>query len=129
MVTARPAGGDGEHADVLASSLTSADHRLLYLCVFILPFRDLTFPYRKGWEVSVTAHMVKEAIKSPLRDAQAVSKILSRVNEMATILSKFRSRLAAKDNAQSTREGGWPRELTPPCRLRVGLLLHSLKEQ
>jgi hypothetical protein len=126
--TSRPAEEDGKYADV-ASSLTSVDHRLLYLCAFILPFRDLTFPDNKGREVSVTAHMVKEAIKFPLRDTQAVSKILSHVDEMATILSEFRSQLAANDNAQSTREGGGPRKLMPPCRLRVGLLLRSLKEQ
>ncbi len=101
-------GGNGKHAN-LASFLASADQQLMYLCVVILLFRDLTFPDRKGWEVSMTAHMVKEAIKFSLRDAQAVSKILSHVDEMAAMLSEFRSQLAAvanNNNAQSTQEGG-----------------------
>ncbi|KAL3763565.1 hypothetical protein ACHAW5_008108, partial [Stephanodiscus triporus] len=119
-ITARRVDSAADNADV--AQLTSADSRLLYLCVFILPFHDLTFTNKKGQEVFVTAHMVKEAIKFPLRDTQAVSKILSHVDELATILSEFRSQL--------TQEGGGdaPWELTPPCRLRVGLLLRSLKE-
>jgi tRNA nucleotidyltransferase (CCA-adding enzyme) len=125
-ITARTVDSAADNADVV--QLTSADSRLLYLCVFILPFHDLTFTNKKGQEVFVTAHMVKEAIKFPLRDTQAVSKILSHVDELVTILSEFCSQLA--NDAQLIQEGGGdaPRELTPPCRLRVGLLLRSLKE-
>ncbi len=56
----------------------------------------------------MTAHMVKEAIKFPLGDTQAVSKILSHVNKMAAMLSEFCSQLAAvkNNNAQLTLEGG-----------------------
>ncbi len=56
----------------------------------------------------MTAHMVKEAIKFPLRDTPAVSKILSHINKKAAILSEFFSQLAVvnNNNAQSAREGG-----------------------
>lgn len=109
-------------------SLSSADQRLLYLCVFILPFYDLTFPDTKGRKVTVTSHMVKEAIKFPQRDAQSVSKILSHIDEMVTLLSKFRLQLASTLSIEK-EAGAAPGKLTPPCRLRVGLLLRSLKEQ
>ncbi|KAL3811039.1 hypothetical protein ACHAXA_008284 [Cyclostephanos tholiformis] len=110
------------------ASLTSVDPRLLYLSVFIMPFRDLIFLDKKGREMFVTSHMVKESIKFSLRDTQAVSKILTHIDAMVTILSEIRSQLAS--DARSTKEGGEGpyRELTVPCRLRVGLLLRSLKE-
>lgn len=108
--------------------LTPVDQRLLYLCVFILPFYELTFPDRKGREVTVTSHMVKEAIKFPQRDAQSVSKILSQIDEMATLLSEFRSQMTNAISMQEKR-GDSTQKLTPPCRMRVGLLLRSLKEQ
>ena len=113
-------------SDVVPS--TPVDQRLLYLCVFILPFYELTFPDRKGREVTVTSHMVKEAIKFPQRDAQSVSKILSHVDEMATLLSEFRSQMTNAISMQEKR-GDATQKLRPPCRMRVGLLLRSLKEQ
>jgi len=103
---------------------TVVDTRLLHLCVFILPFHNLTFPDKKGREVSVTSQMIKEALKFPVRDIQAVSKILSHVDELTTILSEIRSELSEAQNGQ----GDTPFKLTPPCRLRAGLLLRSLKE-
>jgi tRNA nucleotidyltransferase/poly(A) polymerase len=108
--------------------LTPVDKRLLYLCVFILPFYELTFPDQKGREVTVTSHMVKEAIKFPQRDAQSVSKILSQIDEMATLLSEFRSQMTNTISMQGKR-GDATQKLIPPCRMRVGLLLRSLREQ
>jgi len=104
---------------------TVVDTRLLHLCIFILPFHNLTFPDKKGREVSVTSQMIKEALKFPVRDIQAVSKILSHVDELATILSEIRSEL---EEAQNGQGGDAPFKLRPPCRLRAGLLLRSLKE-
>jgi len=114
-----------EETVVASLPSTVVDTRLLHLCVFILPFHNLTFPDKKGREVSVTSQMIKEALKFPVRDIQAVSKILSHVDELATMLSEIRSELA---EAQDGQGGDTPFKLTPPCRLRAGLLLRSLKE-
>jgi len=116
---------DGSGAMLLP---TTVNERLLHLCVFILPFHNLTFPDKKGKVVSVTAQMIKESLKFPVRDIQAVSKILSHVDEMATILSEVRSQLAAAQSTQEEGDGETPFQLTPPCRLRAGLLLRALKE-
>jgi len=113
-----------EETVVASLPSTVVDTRLLHLCVFILPFHNLTFPDKKGREVSVTSQMIKEALKFPVRDIQAVSKILSHVDELTTILSEIRSELSEAQNGQ----GDTPFKLTPPCRLRAGLLLRSLKE-
>ncbi|KAL9182878.1 hypothetical protein ACHAXT_004157 [Thalassiosira profunda] len=107
---------------------SEADSRLLHLCSFILPFHSLTFPDKKGREVTVTSHMIKEALKFPVRDVQAVSRILSHVDEMTAILSEIRSQLAAHRQGAGGEEAGQPFRLTPLCRLRAGLLLRSLKE-
>jgi len=104
----------------------------LYLCVFILPFHNLTFPDKKGRTMSVTSEMLKEALKFSVRDVQAVTKILSHVDEMSTILSEIRSQLAEAQDGQGgggeDEEAASPFQLTLPCRLRAGLLLRSLKE-
>jgi len=124
----------GLDAAAVAVLSTTINMRLLHLCTFILPFHNLTFPDKKGRSVSVTAQMIKEALKFPVRDIQAVSKILSHVDEMTAILSEVRSQLAATQQQQQTREEGGDdgspslQLLTPPCRLRAGLLLRSLKE-
>ena len=119
---------DGDNVDDASSTLqlftTVVDTRLLHLCVFILPFHNLTFPDKKGKLVSVTSQMIKESLKFPVRDIQAVSKILSHVDEMTTILSEIRSQQAAAQGSV----GDTPFQLTPPCRLRAGLLIRSLKE-
>lgn len=117
-----------EREMILGENSTSAppsvmDSRLLHICAFILPFHNLTFPDAKGRECSVTTHMIKEALKWSLKDVQAVTKILQHVDEMAEILSEIRSQL----QQQSQEEGGVV-QLSPPCRLRSGLLLRSLKE-
>eukprot|EP00581_Thalassiosira_minuscula_P014890 CAMPEP_0183726666 /NCGR_PEP_ID=MMETSP0737-20130205/23879_1 /TAXON_ID=385413 /ORGANISM="Thalassiosira miniscula, Strain CCMP1093" /LENGTH=965 /DNA_ID=CAMNT_0025958077 /DNA_START=248 /DNA_END=3145 /DNA_ORIENTATION=- len=125
LMTSRDEEADPRPAALLRTSLNP---RLLHLCVFILPFHDLTFPDRKGRAVSVTAQMVKEALKFPVRDIQAVSKILSHVDEMTEILREIRSQLSAAA-ASEEEDGGNSRNLvTPPCRLRLGMLLRSLKE-
>ena len=100
------------------------DSRLLHICTFILPFHNLTFPDAKGRACSLTAHMIKEALKWSVKDIQAVSKILQHVDEMAEILSEIRS----ESFQQQEGEGGGAVQLSPPCRLRSGLLLRSLKE-
>ncbi|KAL7446731.1 hypothetical protein ACHAXM_011589 [Skeletonema potamos] len=112
---------NGSHSAPAAPSVM--DTRLLHICAFILPFHNLTFPDAKGRACSVTAHMIKEAVKFSTKDIQAISKILEHVDEMAEILSEIRSQLL-----QQAQEGGGAVQLSPPCRLRVGLLLRSLKE-
>ena len=110
---------------------------MLHLCVFILPFHDLTFPNKKGQNISVTAQMIKEALKLPVRDIQAVSKMLSHVDEMMANLSEDWSQLLAAmavQQQQETREeegsdGSHSLQLLIQiCQLRAGLLLWSLKE-
>jgi tRNA nucleotidyltransferase (CCA-adding enzyme) len=106
-----------------ASTLPSTvDERLLYLSVFIMPFHNLSFPDAKGRESPVTAHMIKESLKFATRDIQGVSTILNQVDEIAAILSEIRIQLASRHSCSKT-----PMRLTPPCRLRTGLLLRSLK--
>jgi len=119
-------GHAGERVLLQSLPPTVNNTRLLHLCVFILPFHNLSFPDKKGTRtISVTAHMMKEALKFPQRDVQAVSKILSNVDEMAAILSEIRSQLLQRE---AQEEGEAPIEITPPCRMRTGLLLRSLKE-
>ena len=101
------------------------DSRLLHICTFILPFHNLTFPDAKGRACSVTTHMIKEALKWSVKDIQAVSKILQHVDEMAEILSEIRSQSFQQ---QAGEDGGDVQLSPPPCRLRSGLLLRSLKE-
>jgi len=119
-------GHAGERVLMQSPPPTVNNTRLMHLCVFILPFHYLSFLDKKGTKtISVTAHMMKEALKFPQRDVQAVSKILSNVDEMAAILSEIRSQLLQRE---AQEEGEAPIEITPPCRLRAGLLLRSLKE-
>jgi tRNA nucleotidyltransferase (CCA-adding enzyme) len=101
---------------------STVDERLLYLCVFIMPFHYLSFPDAKGRESSVTAHMIKESLKFATRDITGVSTILNQVDEMSALLSEIRTQLAAHQGQAE------PLKLTPPCRLRTGLLLRSLKQ-
>ncbi|KAL3791930.1 hypothetical protein ACHAWO_009445 [Cyclotella atomus] len=101
---------------------STVDERLLYLCVFIMPFHNLSFPDAKGRESSVTAHMIKESLKFATRDITGVSTILNQVDEMAALLSEIRTQLAAHQGQEE------PIKLLPPCRLRTGLLLRSLKQ-
>ena len=107
---------------------TVLDQRLLHLCVFILPFHNLTYPDKKGKLVPVTTHMVKEALKFPNQDIQAVTRILSHVDEMVTILSEIRSQMAIERDEGRSRSDGSAAQVELPCRLRIGLLLRSLKE-
>ena len=104
---------------------SALDPRLLHICAFILPFHNLTFPDAKGRDCSVTTHMIKEALKWSTKDIQAVSKILEHVDEMIQILSEIRTEAL---NLQPVADGV-SAQLSPPCRLRAGLLLRSLKEQ
>jgi tRNA nucleotidyltransferase (CCA-adding enzyme) len=107
---------------------TVLDKRLLHLCVFILPFHNLIFPDKKGRLVPVTTHMVKEALKFSNQDIQAVTKILSHVDEMVTILTEIRSQMAAARLTPEEEHDDSPIQVGRPCRLRIGLLLRSLKE-
>ncbi|KAL7451124.1 hypothetical protein ACHAWC_002966 [Mediolabrus comicus] len=120
-------GGGGE-----SRSASVMDSRLLHICVFILPFHNLTFPDAKGRKNYVTTHMIKEALKWSTKDIQAVSKILEHVDEMADILSDLRSQSKSfQQQQQQSQEGGDGNDasqLSAPCRLRSGLLLRSLKE-
>ena len=111
---------------------STVDERLLYLCVFIMPFRNLSYPDAKGREWFVTSHMIKESLKFATRDIQGVSTILNGIDEMAALLSEIRTALPSLSSS-SCQEQGWESqnvitELTPPCRLRTGLLLRSLKQ-
>lgn len=118
-----------EASDGMKDSCTlssTVDARLLHLCVFILPFHNLSFPDSKGRETSVASHMIKESLKFPTRDIQAVTTILRHVDEMSELLSGIRTQLMAQQKQEV--EGGTPIKLPPPCRLRAGLLLRSLKE-
>jgi tRNA nucleotidyltransferase (CCA-adding enzyme) len=118
----RQAGEDG--LDILLPS--TVDERLLYLCVFMLPFHNLSFPDAKGRESSVTAHMIKESLKFATRDIQAISTILNQVDETATLLTEVRTQLASQHGEEG--KDGLEIKLTPPCRLRTGLLLRLLKD-
>eukprot|EP00956_Cyclotella_meneghiniana_P011512 scaffold16169_cov62-Cyclotella_meneghiniana.AAC.3 len=120
----------GVDASMLPSTV---DERLLYLCVFIMPFRNLGYPDAKGREASVTSHMIKESLKFASRDIQGVSTILNQIDDMVALLSEIRIALVASLACQ--QEQGHQEtpstnnmELTPPCRLRTGLLLRSLKQ-
>ena len=116
----KESGGSEKVSSTTLSS--TVDERLLYLCVFVMPFHNLSFPDAKGRESSVTAHMIKESLKFPTRDIQGVSVVLNQIDEMSALLSEIRSQLA------SQRDHTAPMKLTPPCRLRTGLLLRSLKQ-
>ena len=100
---------------------TPVDARLLHLCVFIAPFHDLSFPDKKGRDVKVTTHMIKDALKFSVRDGQAVAKILSHFDEISDVLGDIRRQLELGAEANSAG-------LKAPCRLKMGLLLRSLKE-
>ncbi|KAL7542542.1 hypothetical protein ACHAWF_007198 [Thalassiosira exigua] len=122
------ASSSSSSSSLLSSAL---DPRLLYLCVFILPFRDLTFPDKKGREVSVTSQMIKESLKFPVRDVQSVTKILSHVDEMVEVLSEVREGLERRRKEESggcAERGASIGSPAPPSRLRMGLLLRSLKD-
>ena len=112
-----------EEVSRLSGSLvnTAVDERLLHLCVFIAPFHDLSFPDKKGRDVKVTSHMIKDALKFSVRDGQAVTKILSHFVEISDVLGDIREQLALGAEANSAG-------LKAPCRLKFGLLLRSLKE-
>ncbi|KAL7517498.1 hypothetical protein ACHAWX_002416 [Stephanocyclus meneghinianus] len=117
----RESGEDGIDTSFLPSNV---DERLLYLCVFISPFHNLSFPDAKGRDSSVTAHMIKESLKFATRDIQAVSTILNHIDEITSLLSEIRTQLAS----QQSQEGQDTTTVKPTlCRLRAGLLLRSLK--
>lgn len=70
-------------------------------------------------------------ISDQTKDIQAISNILGHVDEMAEILSEIRSQSLQQQQQQSQEGGGGDTTvqlLSPPCRLRAGLLLRSLKE-
>ncbi|KAL3796762.1 hypothetical protein HJC23_010909 [Cyclotella cryptica] len=114
----------GEVAIDTSTLPSDVDERLLYLCVFILPFHNLSFPDAKGRDSSVTAHMIKESLKFATRDIQAVSIILNQIDELASLLTTIRRQL----ESQQHQEGQNTIDLTlTPCRLRTGLLIRSLK--
>ena len=113
---------ESRESNISTTLPSTVDERLLYLCVFVMPFHNLSFPDAKGRESSVTAHMIKESLKFPTRDIQGVSTVLNQIDEMAALLSEIRSQLASQGDHKA------PMNLTPPCRLRTGLLLRSLKQ-
>ena len=53
--------------------------------------------------------MINEALRFPLQDIQAVSKILSHVDEMTAILSEVQSQLTAAAAAEQTSDTGGSR--------------------
>ena len=98
-------------------SVTFAEHRLLPVVTFLLPFRTLLYDEanKLDKEFSVVAWIFREGIKFNNKDVAAVTTFMETVDIMANFL-----RLAAMEAAHTGE--------LEICRLDAGLLLRSTKE-
>jgi tRNA nucleotidyltransferase (CCA-adding enzyme) len=89
---------------------TGLNSRILYLATFLHPLRKMVVSDPKGKQQSLPSFIVRESIKFKNKDIQAVTAILSNVDEMRNVLMRNKT----NDDF---------------CRLQVGLVLRNLKEQ
>ena len=96
---------------------TSIDERLLYLSVFLLPFRNLSYLDKKEKVVTVVSYMIRESIKFKNKDIIAINSIMEHFDQMKLLWTRFHNRNLQQDDISEVF-----------CRLQTGLLLRNLKE-
>jgi len=89
---------------------TGVDSRILYLASFLHPLRMMMVSDSRGKQQPLPSFIVRESIKFKNKDIQAVTAILSNVDEMRNVLMR----------------NGTDYDF---CRLQVGLVLRNLKDQ
>eukprot|EP00560_Eucampia_antarctica_P009156 CAMPEP_0197827676 /NCGR_PEP_ID=MMETSP1437-20131217/4409_1 /TAXON_ID=49252 ORGANISM="Eucampia antarctica, Strain CCMP1452" /NCGR_SAMPLE_ID=MMETSP1437 /ASSEMBLY_ACC=CAM_ASM_001096 /LENGTH=450 /DNA_ID=CAMNT_0043428625 /DNA_START=264 /DNA_END=1616 /DNA_ORIENTATION=- len=100
-----------------SSKSTPVDNRLLYLTVFLLPFRHLSYLDKKQKTETVVTYMIRESIKFKNKDISSIHTIMLHFDEMKRILEKFKQTKHMENDSNP-----------PFCRLETGLLLRNLKD-
>jgi len=116
------------------SMCASVDVRILHLAVFLLPFRELSFPDKKGRIQLVPCNMIRDGVKFKNRDITAMGRLMENVDRMRDLLRGLREQ--QRHEAEQREHGNHleaheysaaavPHRL---CRLETGLFLREIKE-
>ena len=104
-----------KNVDIDTCFVEKVNIRLLYLSIFLFPFRKLTYLDKKEKSYSIINYMIKESIKFSNKDVASMTTIMDNVDEMKSILNGYN--LQQSSSAPSSF-----------CRLRIGMVLRQLKD-
>mmetsp|Transcript_66350 Transcript_66350/g.74320 ORF Transcript_66350/g.74320 Transcript_66350/m.74320 type:complete len:646 (+) Transcript_66350:95-2032(+) len=101
----------GATTTTAAPAVTPIDARLVYLAVFLLPYRKLHY-IEKQKTKNIVQYMIREGIKFKNKDLVCSGILVENLDDMIQLLHQTDQTV----------------EITPSIRLQVGLLLRATKE-
>jgi len=111
--------------------ITILDRRMIYLLVFLLPFRHLSYTDKKDKIIKVLTYMIRDGIKFKNKDLNTFDTVMTHIDQMRAMLRNIdinQKLLIPNDNHSPFKHVFHNVSTSSPTRLQVGMLLRNLKE-